>query len=280
MLRGCLSAFELDAPAFERRAKIFARLLADPELWPDFTGALLATGEYQRARPNGYSFQFGTQSRSHANQWRLLLTGASREELKRTREVLAQFLDAVDYSRLPLPEALRDIQHQWLRDQEAARRYDWRYYMVKYPSMREGGSGIYYAQGGVLGYSLCMISGGRTWQTSWHRDPYLSAIWRALGEPKEYVEDPWFQYEWAPHRLHLTRSGVGLRSASNGLELQLPPDVDEGKFKTLCSQLEINDERVIVMPQTYVNGHLVDAGNRDRVQLGVAVVRQLLELGL
>jgi hypothetical protein len=125
-----------------------------------------------------------------------------------------------------------------------------------------------------------MISGGKTTIWSYYRDPYLLAIRRKLGEPPE-VDNPWFTgYEWNPRWLRLTRSGVGLRSVSKGLELQLPPQADEAAFKIVCSEFSVNDESVLVLPQKEVNGYLVDTGEHDRVQLGVRVVRRLIELGL
>jgi hypothetical protein len=248
VLRGCLSAFELDAQVFAPRAETFQSLLAAPELWPSLTGALLAVGEYQRVRPNKSSFQFGTGSKDHENVWRVLLTGALREALKHTREVLAKFLDAVRSSPLPLPDALKDIQARWLRDQQAAQLYDWRYYLVKYPGMREGGSGIYYAEGGVMGYSLCMISGGKIGIWSYHRDPCLSAIRRELGESTDVV-DPWFTgYASNARWLRLPRSDVGLRSVGNGFELQLPPQANQAAFKIFCSEFGVNDEGVLEVP--------------------------------
>jgi hypothetical protein len=115
--------------------------------------------------------------------------------------------------------------------------------------MREGGSGIYYPKDEELGYALCMISGGKTWQTSTRRDPYLLAIWRELGEPKE-VANPWFRYEWTPHRLRLTRSGVGLQSISQGLKLERPQEADEAAFKMVCSEFGANDECVLTLAKS------------------------------
>ncbi|MDM8523008.1 hypothetical protein QUF80_06500 [Desulfococcaceae bacterium HSG8] len=45
---------------------------------------------------------------------------------------------------------------------------DWRYYLVKYPAMREGASGRYAIS--PSGYSVCM--------RGYYRDPYLLAVWR------------------------------------------------------------------------------------------------------
>jgi hypothetical protein len=69
--------------------------------------------------------------------------------------------------------SLRDMQREWLAERDVTTEFDWRYYMVKYPDMRSGGSGIYFAEGGKLGYSLCNLRGGMTHMNSRYRDPYL-----------------------------------------------------------------------------------------------------------
>ena len=87
-----------------------------PDLWPDLLGALLAVGEYQRQRTNARPFLFGTDSKRHDNAWRELLTGATRDSLGSTRQVLGAFLDRIaasptdaernpdgDHERLPRP---------------------------------------------------------------------------------------------------------------------------------------------------------------------------------
>jgi hypothetical protein len=53
---------------------------------------------------------------------------------------------------------------------------NWRCYLLRYPCMREGNSGIYYGADHALGYELTMLR--KNVQHSWYRDPYLSAIWR------------------------------------------------------------------------------------------------------
>ena len=257
-----------EAPEETDSIAVFTRLNVGriPLTNAELVKALLLT------RSKGDSAEAG-RSLEIAAQWDVI------ERDLRSPEVWA-FVDAVRSSPFPLAaDALKDIQAHWLRDQEAARLYDWRYYLAKYPSS-DGGSGIYYAEGGVLGYSLCMIRGGKIGIWSYYRDPYLSAI-RGELEDTTGVEDPWFTgYESNPRWLRLTRSRVGVRSVSKGLELQPPVEADEAAFKIVCSEFGVNDECVLVLPQTEVNGHLVDTGDQDRVQLGVAVVRSLIEHGL
>ena len=79
LLRGCLTAFELDPAVFERRARAFHELFADPGVLPVLTGALLAAGDYSR-RISHRSLQLG--SGSNVSQWREdILTGSSRAHL-------------------------------------------------------------------------------------------------------------------------------------------------------------------------------------------------------
>ncbi len=54
---------------------------------------------------------------------------------------------------------------------EAAKEFDWRYYITKHPEMR-GTSGIYVGNG----YSLCMLFGTRV--SGYYWDPYLLAVLR------------------------------------------------------------------------------------------------------
>lgn len=93
ILRGCLSSFEFKAETFRQRAEAFEAALGHSDIWLGLTGALLATGDYQRQRPNSTAWQFGTSSPANEGVWRYLLTNAPRSSLSATRNVLAKFLD-------------------------------------------------------------------------------------------------------------------------------------------------------------------------------------------
>ena len=54
---------------------------------------------------------------------------------------------------------------------ERTRRFDWRYYLVRYDWMREGESGLYSGENHKLGYSLVMLR--KTQLNSNYRDAYL-----------------------------------------------------------------------------------------------------------
>ena len=70
LLRGTLTVFELDQIA--SRAGDAFEAAFDPANYLDLTGALLATGDYQRRRPT-QSWQFGTAD-PQTSVWRYLLT--------------------------------------------------------------------------------------------------------------------------------------------------------------------------------------------------------------
>jgi hypothetical protein len=283
LLRGSLSAFQLEVARFEGRAEAFREVIRSPELWSDAAGALLTIGEYQRARgrdpQNTRSFQFVTPERAHRDVWRLLFTGTTRKGLEPTSRVIADFLDTITDRQAPLAETLKDMQRRWLAEQEVMREFDWRYYMVKYPDMRSGGSGIYFAEGRRLGYSLCNLRGGMTQMNSRYRDPYLLSIWRQLGEPSG-VEDPWFiGYEWNPRFLTLTASGTGIQCFAGGYRLSAPA---EGEFRHVLRdallEFGIGNDGIFAVPQTAVGGRKVDT--EDRIEMGAALVDGLMTKGL
>jgi hypothetical protein len=282
LLRGSLSGFELDAGKLSVRADAFRALIDAGELWSEAAGALLTVGDYQRARGrdprNTRSFQFAPPDKQYRDVWRVLLTGATREDLAPTGRVFGKFLDGLANADGSLAARLTRMQDQWLAGKESTPEFDWRYYYVKYPSMREGGSGIYFAEGGELGYSLCNLRGSMTQMNSLYRDPYLLTIWRELGEPSG-VADPWFiGYEWSPRWLRLTASGIGIRCVPDGYLISDPTEGEGVKeFGDALAKLGIGDDRLLAIKQAEVDDVKVDSENR--IDAGVRLVRSLLDGG-
>jgi hypothetical protein len=285
LLRGSLGAFELDAATFESRAVVFHDLMSQPDVWPDLLAGLLAVGEYERQRTNARPFLFGTDSKRHDSAWRELLTGATRDRLQPTREVLAELLDRVAAASTSLGDTLQAITKEYVTRCEDEHRFDWRYYMAKYPGMRENGSSTYYAERAegteqaVMGYSLCMLQAGGRALNGNYRDPYLLAVFRELDDPG-IVEDKWFTgYETQPRRLPLTRSGAALRCVASGFELSPPPTTAHAEvFAAACADLGVDGDNIVAMPQVEVDGRPVDMV--DRIQLGADILRRLAAAGL
>jgi hypothetical protein len=290
LLRGTLTVFELDARHFVSRADAFEAAFADPANYLALTGALLATGDYQRLRPKTQSWQFGTAEPANQDVWRYLLTSATSEDLAPTRNVLGKFLDALTASGADLTSHLNGTMAVWLADREARSHFDWRYYLVKYPAMRggrnadkkdEGKTGVYWGVDGELGYSLCMMR--TTTLAGYYRDPVLLKVWLDSGVSDGALK-PWFSgWTTTPRWLRLSGSGVGIRSVGEGFEVEGPLDKDlEPQFQSVSDAhgvTRLEDGRLMLrVPQVDRGGEFVDYVNR--VDLGARFISDLVGEGL
>jgi hypothetical protein len=274
VLRGCLAVFEFNEAVFEQRAEAFHRLFSNYALLPSVTGAMLAIGDYSR----WFNDRMGRLgSGSNIAPWRELLVGSKRSNIIATRDVLARLLDEVATIEGNLEAALEAIQQNWLAASDAASGLGWRWYFVKYPAMREGRSGIYVGENRGLGYKICMLN--KTQMNSRYRDPYLLAIHRQSGVG-DAVEDPWFTgYETEPRRIRL-KSGVELECVEQGFALHSSParSNDAEAFSQICTDHGVDADRVLRLPQIERDGQKLDTC--DRIQLGAALLRDLVNAGL
>lgn len=290
VLKGSTAALPLDEAKLAARGATFNAIMANPSLWWDFTGALITFGDYQWPRQrngtldNSEAFQFGTWDAKYSDAWRTVFVGRTRTDSATTSAVLCELLDAVAASSAPLGETLEQMQHDWLHGQEDAKSFDWRYYLVKYRSMRAGASGIYYAHGRRMGFSLTNLPGGKQYRNANLRDPYLLTIYDALGNPAE-LRNPWFSgYEWDPRWMRLTRSDVGVRAIPEGFEIQGPTD---GAFRTAFDRAatvlgavstDANPGFAIKVSKATDDPAGPDA--EDRIKVATLIVKQLIDAGL
>jgi hypothetical protein len=275
ILRGSLAAFDFDAPQFAQRAEAFLRVFDLSRDWYAITGALLATGDY--SQPIGTRFfQLGS-SKKHLVRWSSLLTGAGRAHIGGTRRVLERFLDEVGAATCPLSDALPLIQQQGIEQCEEVHALGWRYYLVKYPSMREGDSGRYSGMSGSMGYVGCMLRMERV--SSWYRDPFLLAVLRESGQ-EHAVHDPWFTgWETEPRWMRLKKSGTEMQCVEGGFEFNPPANArHRAIFDRVCADHGIGEDLVLRVAQREREGRTVDT--EDRVQLGAGFVRNLVTAGL
>lgn len=278
LLRGSLQAFDLNADAFERRVEAFETIMADPDSWRDFTGALLAAGHYARRR-NDRDLQFG--SPTNRDPWRNLFTGTTRANLQPTADALGKVLDAVAEGNRPR-ESLRQLQDEFVRTKQAARDFDWRYYFVRYDTMRQGASGIYASVGGNMGYLVCMLD--KTQMNGRYRDPYLTALAQHAGASAGLLAGgagPVFtgghvEYvRW----MELARSGAAVRCTRDGWVLRRPEREELlERFDAVCAEFGIDGQLKLAMPQQARAGGHVDTS--DRVQAGALLIRALAAAGL
>ena len=276
LLRGRLFAFDLDEQTIGPRGTAFGEI-ADQRHWPVLTGALLARADYSR-RLGPRSRQFGSPKNERA--WRDVLTRGPRSDQNVLRGALGGLLDGVGQSDVDIESAMSDLLESALAEMESRSQFDWRYYFTRYPEMRTGESGIYFGEhlpsGGSFGYSACMPR-GRDMRSS-HRDPYILAVWTASGVG-DAVRDPWFQgYEYQPRWMQLVRSDIRIRCVDAGFEIQTPAiNFDTERFKTIARQHSVDDEGILAVPQAEHHGERTDTV--DRVKLGAALVRDLVEAG-
>lgn len=286
VLQGNLNSFEFDPEKLSQRARTFERVFNESGTWPLLTGALLTIGDYFRS-PRGWSqVLFGTGRAANRATWQILLTSGSRTEITPTREVLTEFLDRLD-DDAELEDQYRQMIEGCLSNREARAHYDWRYYLVKYDSMRSGWSGRYACPDRTPGYRMAMLF--KSQMNSNYLDPFLLEIvlhWRSRTPEVEHhrIEDPWFTgYEHEPRWLSLVRSSTGIRSVAEGYEIRRPEE--PGQASSLNAVLagmagvEVTEERTLVrVPQHAANGETVDSINR--IGIGVEIVTALLGKGL
>lgn len=286
LLRGCLAAFDLDVLLFEPRVLAFYELFADPTLLPVLTGALLAAGDYS-LRINHRFSQLG--SGFNMSQWREeILAGSSRANLANVRGALKCLLDAVAGRRGDVRSVLESFTNGWLEISGCAEGLDWRWYLVRYPEMRVGRSGIYACATGALGYNVCMLD--KTAMSSYYRDPYLSAIRQQSGVAvtavqgavaQHWADGPWFTgYETEARWMRLTASGIEIQCTDEGLQLRAPSMVSSQAdgFSRVCADHGIGPDLLLKILKVASGEYQLDM--QDRVQRGATLLRDLVAAGL
>lgn len=272
LLRGTLTAFDLDAERLPTRAATFENLFSDKDHWKDLTAGLLASGAYYRRRPNSRSWQFG--SATDSEPWRTVLTSGTPHALEETRSTLMRFLDTVAAGGNGI-ESVQRIIDDWLCEREGRDEFDWSYYLVKYPDMRSGATGIYVGDDGELSYTMCMMR--RTQMNSYYRDPFLYQVWLS-SEVSDCVVDPWFTgYEerW----LRLRSSGVGIRNTSDGFRIRPADDQpSHASLRAIAAELGLDDSDDGSFHLRIRQRAGVDQENR--IEKGAALLRALVSAGL
>ena len=273
LLRGGLTAFDLDpeqsTQQFQQRASQFAMIFRAP--YRELTGALLAKGEYGRRTGRGWTNYHVLDLGAPKNRepWQSLLRGKKEDQGKK-HPCLAPLMALLD--DLAAGQDLAGVMNSYL----ASCVMDWRYYLVKYESMREGASGRYAFS--PSSYQACMLD--KSQFNSEYRDPYLRALVLQSAIPEERVGRQYFTgYENQARDLVLTHSGLRIRSVDAGWLL----NVDSTHHVTVTPIAEQfgcqgspgkPDEWLYAVTQS--NG--VDT--EDRIMKGATLLQALITAGL
>jgi hypothetical protein len=242
-------------------------LFNDRHCWPELTGALLALGDYSRKlnRHGGYRLvELG--SPNSESVWRELFMGRSDAELT---EPLTRLLDHVAQNGGDLG-VLKTIQRTFIEECERNQSLDWRYYLVKYPSMRRGTSGRYAVS--QRGYSICMLD--KTVMRSYYRDPYLFELASMSGLATANL---WFYgYETERRRLERSNGIITLESVDEGWQLaEVPSDPDQlSRLADMCAVFDIGADYIFRVPQENQRDTV------DRIVKGAELIRALNGIGL
>ncbi len=282
LLRGCIAAFDLgvDADTFVRRAALFLEVFPEDATPPyrEIGAALLACGDPSCRASEGH-FQFGSPELQSV--WRELLTNPARDDFAQTSNVLLKMLDA--FATAPgasVTERLQAISNDYLTQQESRRKFDWRYYLVKYEVMRTGKSGLYVSSAGVMGFDLLMMERWQVWN-SYFRDPYLLAVIESSGAKEGQDVTKLRHYGTDGYRpegrwIELARNGERVMSCrTEGFELQEPSQATElAVFAAIIHENGVSSDLMLRVPQVIVDGVIFD--QEDRILAGARLLKALI----
>lgn len=264
LLRGGLTAFDFDPKQFAQRAQVFITIFDKSAYsismpWQLITGALLTKGDYfrQENRWTGHrSADFGAPKKDEP--WQVLFRGKKGETVHPTSKPLTALLDAVATG-----STLQAVIDAYLNDPSTPK--DWRYYFVKYDTMRKGASGRYTIS--PSGYQVCMLDKER--MSSDYYDPYLlAAVQQGCVSTDVIANSKWPRCftsdETNPRKMVLKNSGIQIECADQGWQIsEIPTEpAQKSALDRVCEKLGIGEDFLYPVPQN--DG--IDTA--DRVELG------------
>lgn len=223
-LRGRLLAFGLDPQTLPICADAFAQAFGTNMNHDSVAAALLAADDYT---DRGYVVRRLVPARQHDRRWREVLTGtlprSSNSPVTRALQALLACVSEAEHANDALFDGL--LVQPFLTGRSSVNWFDWRYYFVAYPSMRESAQGCYSpakVDGAVrMGYVV-----RRHHNVEWayrDTDPYLDAVCATVGEEmatrltreqSELVDSG----QW----LRLEETGITVASRQDGWRIYLP----------------------------------------------------------
>ena len=133
LLYGQIYILGLDNPEyFEKFINLFG---CDKKL---IAGAMLTFGDYSQTKRNSWKYQLGS---SRNKSWTNLFHRGGASGIDNTAAVLHKLLDSADSFS---DEYLSSLIEDYIIKCDSEHLYDWRYYMLKYPSFTPDRYGMYY----------------------------------------------------------------------------------------------------------------------------------------
>jgi hypothetical protein len=273
LLRGSLTAFDFDPTQFTQRAQAFVDVF-NKSAYTIVTGALLAKGNYSRQenRWTGHCMaDFGAPKNDDI--WKELFRGKKREIIHPVLKPLMALLDTVAAGH-----SLQDVINAYITDPNTPK--DWRYYFVKYDTMRIGASGRYTIS--PSGYQVCMLNKER--MSSYYYDPYLLTMVKLSGITADKIANPdWPRcfsgFETDPRKLILKNSGLKIQCVDKGWEITEAPTEPTQKaiFDQICNAPGISPSHSSYL---YSIRQINGVDTEDRVEKAALLLTDLIQKGL
>lgn len=284
LLRGGLTAFDLNNPSqFQARAQTFLQVFDksiydDKEPWIEITGALLAHGNYAKTQNRWTGYHFASFGAPQNNEpWQTLFRGKGKGAiLHPLGKPLMTLLDA-----LKSGSTLQNEIQNYCSDASTPK--DWRYYFVKYPSMRKAKSGLYVFN--AIGYEACMLRKDQL--NSYYADPYLCAAVQTskIDYEEALANKNWpnsfYGYENYPRWLELKKSGLKLRSIDAGWEIAAIPSTQQA----IWEEMLLTITGVTVKPDSTSTNVVLEVAKSDnmdtidRIELAAQLLKKLIAHG-
>ena len=191
-----------------------------------------------------------------------------------TRAALAAVLDAEPDS--PTAADLDALTNAWTTTRTHGGELDWRYYLARYDTMREGKTGLYAAPNAVMGFDLRMLD--KKILSSLHREPYVYAAWKTSGIGAA-AADPWFRgHEPNGCWLTLVASATGIRCVDEGWKVRVPDDARSPEVHAILAKHKVDDTGLLLVPQAEQDDRRYDTV--DRIRLAADLLKDLVGVGL
>jgi Protein of unknown function DUF262 len=273
LLHGGLTVFGLETPSpFIQRAKMFISLFNKSDYQRMLiTGALLAKGDYSRHETRWTKHDlcnFGTKESDAP--WRNLFRGKSGDNGQHpASKPLMALLDEVIAGDTP-----KTVINRYINATNTPK--DWRYYFVKYDSMREGNSGRYTIS--PSGYQVCMLEKER--MHSYYYDTYLYAVVKLSEIERDSIaNEDWPKCfsgdETRNRKLVLKNSGLQIECADKGWEItEIPTDLaQKAIFDQICDNHKISQHNSSYLYEIeQENGVDIE----DRVEKAACLLKELV----
>lgn len=265
--------------------------------------ALLAVGNYTQAR-TASRWQFGPGNEKHEDYWRDLLTRQERAEFKNTRSCLCALLkEFSDTSKNgDVVTCLERQVKEYLENAEKEKKFDWRYYFVKYyKTMCAGEAGIYYCGSKSVFFDISMLKKEK--RNGYYCDPYLWTLLKKIFPDKE---NPWDVDTKVIDNFWIRGGDKGwMRFVQAGVEMRCDPDgkgfllkvASENEKGKACLDALKNDsswknriedkvlsgaqgegESCILITLFGERTEVENYDTEDRIETGVRLIRRLLEV--